>query len=1198
MAKRNWTAEQNAAINAKGGTLLISAAAGSGKTAVLVERVIKKITDPETACDADKLLVVTYTNAAAAEMRERLSERLSELISENPLNYNLQRQQMLLQNAHISTIHAFCLDLIKENFQKLNITPDFRIADENEVNILRKDILDEIIEQKYAEETQDKSLINLDEKPFLTLTEMLSSGKDDASLSETVIRLYNFMRSLPNPIYWLDEKLAMYNEDKPIEKTLWGVSALKFVCDSIKNSIKIITRAIDDINCFEKMQKAYGLQFDDILSFLKNSFEIAKTGKWDLLYEAVNNYQFLSLGRLMKFEELDVKDRVTKARDTVKDEIKSLCGGVLSCNEKQFNEDIEKMYPLVKSLFDIVKELDKRMNKEKSDRGILDFGDLEQFALNLLINKNNDGSYSKTQTAISISEQFDEILVDEYQDTNSAQDTIFKCVSKDEKNLFMVGDVKQSIYRFRQAMPEIFIAKKELFKHYNNIDFPAKIILGKNFRSRDGVTNAVNFIFSQLMSKELGEIEYNSEEELTAAANYCEHAENDFELHILDTKNYDGNDDNVLVEARHIAKVIKNLVDSGYEVKGVNGQRKATWSDFCILMRSTSTRAEKYMREISLCGVPVWAEIANGYLGSYEVAVMLSFLRILDNPLQDIPLISVMLSPMFGFLPDDIAKLRIENRKDSIYFSLVGYAKTYGDKFAKFIETLNRLRQVAAVLPSDKLILKIYDETAFLNICEAMPNGEKRRANLRLLLDYARNYEAAGYKGLSGFIRFIDRIKENKNDLAPASVISEAANVVRIMSIHKSKGLEFPVCIIAGCAKQFNREDIRRHALFNPVYGFGSKLRDERLKFKYTTLPREIVSLETEKSALSEEMRVLYVAMTRAKEKLIAVATLSNAQSTIKKSALLIDENTQKITPFNALQSTSFAEWIISCAMRHSSCTTLRQIANLGENVVIDNSFEWSLTYEEVAESEKPEVATEIQPEQEIENNSELADLIKNRLAYTYPFKALSSIPTKLSVSEIVAENYISQNKKSTAVSVRPSFLSEQKLTGAEAGTALHEFMQYANLATLKNISDIDFEIKRLVENKFLLPEQGNAINKYKVNAFLNSQLFKRICEAQKVYKEFKFNIEVPACEIYKEHQEFNTEKIIIQGMADMVFLEKDKYYVLDYKTDFVNSEQELTEKYKSQIDIYARAVGEIMDATVAEKYIYSFCLEKTIVIN
>jgi ATP-dependent helicase/nuclease subunit A len=418
------------------------------------------------------------------------------------------------------------------------------------------------------------------------------------------------------------------------------------------------------------------------------------------------------------------------------------------------------------------------------------------------------------------------------------------------------------------------------------------------------------------------------------------------------------------------------------------------------------------------------------------------------------------------------------------------------------------------------------------------------------------------------------------------------------MSIHKSKGLEFPVCIIAGCAKQFNKEDIRRHALFNPLYGFGSKLRDEKLKFKYTTLPREIVSLETEKSALSEEMRVLYVAMTRAKEKLIAVATLSNAQSTIKKAALLIDSETKKITPFNAMQSSGFAEWIIACAMRHPSCTSLRQLSGLGENIVIDDAFKWILRYEEAQDSGQTEITAETQAEQTTQYDCELAKLINNRLAFCYPYKALSTIPTKISVSELAVEHSSKAHGKSSAEAIRPSFLREQSLTGAEAGTALHGFMQYANLLTLKSISDIDCEIERLVQNQFLLPEQGEAINKYKVIIFLQSQINKRICKAQKIYKEFKFNIELPVNEIYKEHLSFEQEKIIIQGMADMVFCEDDRYFVLDYKTDYVQTEQELIEKYKNQLDIYARAVGEIMGSEVQGKYIYSFCLEKNISLN
>ncbi|HEX3027612.1 MAG TPA: helicase-exonuclease AddAB subunit AddA, partial [Clostridia bacterium] len=942
MAERVWTKDQNDAITAPG-TLLVSAAAGSGKTAVLVERVIQKITDSENPCDADRLLVVTFTNAAASEMRERLSQRLEQMIAENPEDLNLQRQQILLQNSHISTVHAFCLDLIRENFEKLDLSPDFRIADDSEMKVLLQDTLDQLLEENYADAVRDSSVDNIDEKPFIILSEMLGTGRDDTQLADAVIRLHRFVRSLPDPQGWLSEKLEMYRPGRKITETEWGKPALDYLSSAIGNDIALTEQALSEIHRDERLIKAYGPAFESDLSGLRSILRLTESGDWDGVCRAAGEFGFQKLGPLRKFEDERLKSRVTGLRDAVKKSLVSLKKGILCCDEQEFQSDINQLYPVVRCLFEIVGHLDQRLFEEKIGRNILDFSDLEQLTLRLLVEK-KAGGFVPTSIAERVSRRFEEVMIDEYQDTNLAQDTIFRSVSRGETNLFMVGDVKQSIYRFRQAMPEIFIEKKERFAPYGEGVSPARIILGKNFRSRSGVTDAVNFIFHLLMTKQMGEISYGREEELIPGADYPVRQEPDFEIRVVDASGYEGEDDRDTLEAQAVASMIRKMVDSGFTVSARGGTRPAEYRDFCVLMRSTSGRAEKYLNALAGAGIPAYSDLSNGYLGSYEVSVILSLMRILDNPLQDVPLLSVMFSPAFGFEPDDLAKIKLENRKKSLYLALTRYASVHGGKYQDFLSMIGKLRSLAAVLPTDRLLLRIYSMTGFPNICGAMTNGEKRRANLRLLLDYARNYEAAGYRGLSGFIRFIDRLGEQNGDLAPASTVTESANVVRVMSIHKSKGLEFPVCVLAGCARQFNREDLNKAALFHPVYGFGSMVRDAKLNCRYTTLPREIVRLETGRSALSEELRTLYVALTRAKEKLIAVLTPANPEGTLKKAAALIAPNGKDgalISPYTAGRAQSYAEWLLACALLHPSGSSLRERAGISSYPTAPAGRDW-----------------------------------------------------------------------------------------------------------------------------------------------------------------------------------------------------------------------------------------------------------------
>lgn len=1176
MPKKQWTTEQKQAIEARGGSLLISAAAGSGKTAVLVERVIGRITDSEHPCDADRLLVVTFTNAAAAEMRARLAARLHALAEERPGDANLRRQMILLQHAHISTIHAFCLNLLREHFEKLDIQPDFRIADEKEAKLLLDDALNELMEDSYAGNEEDGA--------FLRLTEMLGAGRDDAGLTDTILRLFDFLCSLPAPDAWLRDKLDLYRTDAPLKKTRYGQAALAFAMASLEHAAGSLREGIRAMADCEPLEKAYGGAFASLLAQVERLYRLAEAGDWDNLVAGVQGVSYERLGSARKLEDTALRDRLKGVRDAVKGQMEKLSAGVLCCSQKEYCADVEKLRPLAQSLFNVVRELDRRFYDKKAEKGILDFNDLERLAIRLL--RGADGT--PTPAARLVAARFDEVLVDEYQDINPAQDAIFQAVSRNGKNLFMVGDVKQSIYRFRKATPELFIQKKDAFAPYDGHTYPARIVLGRNFRSRAGIAEAVNFVFHQLMSRELGGIAYGPEEEIIPAAAYFEKTADDadFALHLLETDEYEENDDNAVLEARYVARHIAKMLHNGYAVQGSDGPRPAQCRDFCVLLRGANRLAQTYVDALKEEGLTAYANVAGGYLGSYEVEVMLSLLRVLDNPLQDIPLLSVMLSPVFGFTPDDLARLRLRQPKGPLYLAVLAQAQeTDGSRFSVFVDLLNELRRLAAVLPSDRIMLRVYERTGFLDVFTAMPGGEGRRANLRLLLDYARSYEEAGFRGLAGFVRFIDRMSED-TDLPPASTVSEDADVVRVMSIHKSKGLEFPICVLAGCGRRFNREDSQRGTLFHPEYGFGSYLRDPALSCHMTTLPREVVRIETERASMAEEMRVLYVAMTRAKEKLICVATVSSAEKTAASAMELLRPDGGGIAPFAAMKAPNLAAWLVACLFRHPSCTRLRALAGLEELSILSATYPMEFVVAKAESAGTAQAKREMSPQPV---DDVLLTEIERRIAFAYPHQELTRLPSKLAVSEI-AEQPLQHDFGAK----RPAFL-EQGLSAAQKGTALHRFMQLAALEKITSEDDVSTEVERLVETAHLLPEEGNAIDAGRVLAFLRTTLFAQIRQAEHVWKELRFSLSVTAAELGSASlpdgavSEIEEDALIVlQGMADVVFLEHGRYFILDYKTDHVGAE-ELRQRYAKQVMLYARAVRQIFRGPVGGCFLYGF---------
>lgn len=1181
MPSRVWTKEQQAAISAKGGAVLVSAAAGSGKTAVLVERVIQILTDEANPCDADKLLVVTFTKAAAAEMKERINERLSELLLIQPDNRNLQRQKIMLSHAHISTIHGFCNDLIKENFYELdNISPDFRIADENEMYLLKNEAMQLVLEEFYKNAS----------KQFFTLVETFSASRDDQRLISTILTLYDFIRSHPFPKKWFEEKLCAYREAQSVSKTVFAQILIDYAKMVIGYGLDLVEDSLTAAQLDEKIWTSYeeALFCDKfLLEAIKNAII---SEEWDAISATLKATEFCALKRLTGVTDEALKLKVLHNRKKIKDIIGELTR-LFYQDENQCLADLREIEPIISELFGLVEAFSRQVDDLKREKNIVDFGDLEHLTLKLLVRQTNCG-FERTEIARNLAEQFDFVMVDEYQDTNEAQDLIFRAVSREEENLFVVGDIKQSIYGFRQAMPEIFLRRKQKYHPFSEkkVNYPAKIILDKNFRSRAGILAATNFIFAQLMSKTVGEIEYDKEERLALGAVYEEKSalgvspgDTDVEVKIIDMSGAPKEGMNVC-EARKIAKTIAKMIGEEYKIKDKDEYRPATYGDFCVLLRSANKHAADFVEELKLCGIPAWADTSGSFFEAPEIATMLSLLKVIDNPIQDIPLISVLLSPIFGFTADDLSEIRLEEKDLPLYFALKRHSERGNTRCKTFLNELNSYRNLASTWPSYKLIQHIYDKTGYTSVVQAMEDGQMRLNNLRLLLEYARSYEASGYKGLAGFIRFIEKLERQKIEMPAASANSANANVVNVMSIHRSKGLEFPICFLANCSRKFNKDfgDI----LLNPDLGVGIKLLDRQHLRKYTTFQRDAVKLDLDKKSMSEELRVLYVAMTRAREKLIMLTSLKNPAATLSKLSLQI-LNTAKVSPYVVRSANSFSDWILMCALRHPSGQKLRELAGMSVELVIKDDTEWKI--EIVSPDGDGNIKTAEKPLMEPEESvidEELLRKINRRLNYVYEYEELAKIPPKVTVSELVSQN--NGQVANFDFDKRPAFLSGVSLTPAQKGSALHGFMQFADFNRARE--NLEQEIKHLQECGFITKEQGESLNRTQLEKFLKSTLCSRILASPNVVREYQFTVNISASDVVPGIDEkFAKENVVLQGAIDCVFEEGDNLVLVDYKTDKSESAEFFKKHYGKQLELYASAIKKYTGKTPAQNILYSF---------
>ena len=1248
MSETKWTDEQLSAIETRNCNLLVAAAAGSGKTAVLVERIIRIITNEENPVDIDKLLVVTFTNAAASEMRERIANAISKELEINPNSKNLQKQLTLLNRANITTMHSFCLDVIKNNFHKIDLDPSFRIGDTTEGVLIKAEVMEELFEDKYDE----------DDIEFTNLVEAFSSYKNDDNLKELVLELYNFTMSGPWPEKWLNDSAEAFkiNTLEELNETNW----VKVLAESIKievdGYIKMMEKAIEIVNETDGLEP-YLDNFISELGNIRSIYESSNNGLEEM-YKSLSSTVFSRLKSIKKDKVSDeeAQNTVKKIRDDIKKKISELINNTFSVTPQQMLGNIKGAYPCIKKLTEIVLEFSERFNKRKKEKNILDFNDLEHFCLRILIDYDEDKNIIPSKVAENFKEYFDEVLVDEYQDSNNVQEAIISLVSRkecDNPNVFMVGDVKQSIYRFRQAKPELFIDK------YNNYQLNQgsnrKIQLYKNFRSRKEVIDGVNYIFKEVMSKIVGELEYTDDEALNLGASYKEYTDENIdiggaiELNIVD-KDYEGaieeasgeaieeqeEIENVNLEGRIVAKRIKELMStSGDKVfnvldKQTGEYRPLRYKDIVILLRATKNWAESLLDELGAEGIPVYSDTGSGYFESIEIRTIISLLKVIDNPMQDVPMIALLRSPIMNFSADELSDVRLVNKDNYFYENVkyiseevydvkeTPYSQELIDKCKYLIDCIEKWRNKSIYMAIDEFIWYLYMDTAYYGYVGAMPNGVLRQANLKILFQRAKQFEKTSFKGLFNFINFINKLTKSSGDMGSAKILGENEDVVRIMSIHKSKGLEFPVVFLCGTGKNFNLMDLNKNMLYHDELGLGPDFVDLEKRFSIGTLAKESIKKKMKLETLSEEMRILYVACTRAKEKLIITGAIRNTQRAIEKwvSSASLDHNI--ILPSEVLKGRSYLDWVGMALCQHNDGITLREAIGVSNEISKADESKWKINLwnkNDLINSLNLEEAT---TEDRYESNITYVDSIdqtimaevNRRLAYKYPLKASTILKSNISVSDLKRKNVeksydVEEIYKEKAI-ITPKFIQEKKgLTPAERGTAVHFVMKNIDFNRVSSTQEIEEQLQELFEGEFLLKEELKAINSYKILNFFKSSLGIKMLElnerGEKIYRELPFYTQISSLEIDSTlDDQYRGEKIRLQGIIDCFFEYNGDLILLDYKTDYVKDgdEQGLKEKYKKQLDYYSDAIFKIIGKKVKYKYLYSFSLEKEIKID
>lgn len=1176
-----WTPEQEAAITARGASLVVSAAAGSGKTSVLVERLIRLLSDTEARTPAEALVVVTFTNDAAAEVRSRLNLALTQKMTQEPENDWLRRQQTMLQSAHISTIHSFCFDLLREQFAAAGLSAGFRIIDENEEKVLRGEALSAVMEafSKAAEEDKDTAA---QQKLLLSAF----CPKDDLPLETLILDIFRCVEAAPfGENLLLDAADACQGEkmrDAAINYILTQLDAVKTLQDRAKELMLPI--------CTEK-QTAVLVDVIVMADKLRSAAEAKDTAQLGALLKG------------MSFDKLNLPRKQESAyiralHDHAKELLLSL--QKLAVPLSYADKDLPRHAEILRALYRLVKEFDDTLFAIKQERGVIGFGDAMRLALRLLAERKENGEIVKTPLAEQLSEQYACIMIDEFQDADNQQDLIFRMLSHGGDanhygdNLFVVGDSKQCIYRFRNANPNNFYrAMREGAPYVSpKLEQNTCIHLNRNFRSAKEVVETVNGIFTPLMTEQVGEIRYDDTQKLVQGAVYPD-GNRPLSLLLLHTSKEEDTD-----EPRAVAAQIARHLAEGTEVTDRDGtKRPCRPKDFLILLR-TATGMPRYAQALADAGVPVCPTEQSGYLDSQEIRLLLDMLRTVDNPLLDIPAAASMLSPMFGFTVDDMIAVRLTGKKKPLFHGVRMLAEDESTpdalrtKCQEFLDFLESMRLFSAMETPEQLIRRIYQQTDFLGLMQMSANGEQKKANLRTLTVYARQFEENRGGGLSAFLRYLDAILARKSDLSASSAPAVSEDVVTLKTIHKSKGLEAPFVILAHSDTAFSKEDDKKTFQFHSDWGFGFQLHDAEELTCGKTLPYHMIALQNRREAVSEELRLLYVALTRAREYLILPLTYSNNYVTKKAKPFICEQYAfGGQTDLLTASAGSMRDWLMMALLRNPSCYQLRTALGLGDFDADDAQPPLSVVTETV-EAEAAPASAENAADTDVPNIDEaLLQAITTQCSWHYD-SPQADLPAKYGVSEIA------HGEEFSAPLRRPLFVRERRgLSGAERGTALHTFMQYADFSAASE--NLEQEVARLETEGRLSAKQAKAVRTSTISAFFESDLYARICRADKLRREEKFTVRLSDLELDGDLSDLqaqyqDTEGMLI-GIMDLVIEENGSTILVDYKTDQVHTGEELLERYTEQIRLYARALRLLDGHAPKECWLYSFALQKAI---
>ena len=1205
-----WTSEQKKVIDLRDRDILVSAAAGSGKTAVLVERIVNRICVDNPPVDIDRMLVVTFTKAAAAEMRERVSRAIDSLKEQKPDDENLQRQSTLVHNALITTIDSFCLFVVQNNFAQLNLDPDFRIGDQAELKLMLKDALAQVFEDNYARE---------DNEAFINLIDTYSKGRNDSAVRQMVEDIYYKAGSSSWPRKWMNSLLRLY--DIKSAKQLEDSEIIKEIVDYsrvlLEEAVQELTMAKDLASATPGLEK-YALTLSEDIALFDGMADV--TG-YVGMQEFLNKISFGRIAVIRKFDgDEKKKERVKSMRDATKKKVDGIKQKYFGMSIELMYEQLERQRPFVKELIRLSLEFYDAMEAVKTRKRVFDFSDIEHFALRILV---DEQTLEPTETAREFSKHFEEIMIDEYQDSNQVQEDILTAISREHQgvgNMFMVGDVKQSIYRFRMARPELFMEK---YNTYTSDDSAhQRIDLHKNFRSRNEVLDFTNDIFYKIMAADLGNVQYDDDAALYPGASYPKETMRP-ELLLVDYKDEDLSEiieDKVQIEALLIANRIRSLMENGMVTDKKTGQLRAVqYRDIVILSRSVATWGNTVAAVLKDCDIPAHVESNTGYFSSYEIQVILSMLRILDNPLQDIPMAAVLASPIVGMDDEELAQIRSAFKGVSFaqaaLSAMAGEDGYEDEKLKAFALVFERLRGAVADTPIHELLYRMLDETGFYRYASAMPAGKRRRQNIDMLIEMAAAYEKTSYKGLFHFVRYIDIQQKYEIDYGEADTAGENDDVVRIMTIHKSKGLEFPVVFVSGLGKGFNTQDTKSDLVIHEKLGLGLVEKTKSPRTKRPSLIRNEIESRIKRENLGEELRVLYVALTRAKEKIILTGGLSNAQKSFEKYRGNVNAN-QPISFGQREGAGCYLDWVIPAMLSYPDKYTVSTV----------DATEFA------ARTAMDMAANDISKAQLIGHISAADETKAKELAeefdFEYAYASDITKKSKYSVSELKHDSMVEKYDSTEREAERPKFLLEEKETyvpdfarddeaggasneskepknaagvnqGALRGTAVHRVMECLDF---KRLCDIDTKdhvavsafVKKSMDEmlkKGLITDDMYRLTRPKlIEQFISSDVAARMAQADKrgdLYKEKPFVMDY--------------EGVLVQGIIDVFWLENDKIVLLDYKTDRVNAAKELIDRYSTQLKLYADALGRIFSTDgksiqADERLIYSFRLQQTIV--